>query len=384
MIKEGRAIIEDVVGEEKAFYNPLGAFSRSVGVIAVAAECRAKGRMLNVADVFSATGMRGIRYVLESGGVDSLCLNDASPSAIKVSRHNVELNNIQDRSILSQMESNYFLAFKASRGERFDFVDVDPFGTPAPFIDNAVSATRRGGILAITATDLAPLCGLHRRAAVRKYGSISVRSEFCHEVASRILAYSIVLACGRKELTPQLLLTMFSQHYVRIYARIHKGKSGFPYGEIGMIYTCYKGHFTTSSKLWSTDLTHLCPICGSKIQVAGPLWIGPLHSPSFIERMQNSLGILEGGRDFKRLATFLDTFREEVKFPPYFFDVSRSADRLNISMPKIADIICTLKSRGYGAARTHFSPTGLKTDASHQAFLEAVEEASRRKPRQTA
>ncbi len=384
MRKEGRALIEDTVGEDKAFYNPLGAFSRSVGVTAVAAESGTQKRMLNVADVFSATGVRGIRYLLESGVVDSLHLNDASPLAIRVSRHNVELNNIQERSILSQMESNYFLASKASEGERFDFVDIDPFGTPAPFVDNAVSATRKGGLLAITATDLAPLCGLHCRAAIRKYGSMSVRSEFCHEVASRILAYSVVLACGRKNLSPELLLTMFSQHYIRIYVRVHGGKSGFPHDEIGILSTCPKGHFTTSSKLWGADLMTLCPECGSKIQIAGPLWIGPLHSLGFIERMQNSLGILEWGRDVKRLAVFLNTFKEEVRFPPYFFDISRSADRLGVRMPKTADVIGSLRSRGYGAARTHFRPTGVKTDASHQVFLEVVEEASRLKPRQTA
>ena len=38
---------------------------------------------------------------------------------------------------------------------------VDPFGSPVPFIQSAIRGCRRKGILAITATDTAPLAGAH-------------------------------------------------------------------------------------------------------------------------------------------------------------------------------------------------------------------------------
>ena len=55
--------------------------------------------------------------------------------------------------------------------EKFGFVDLDPFGTPAPFIDAAIRSS--GKYLGVTATDTAPLCGAHLKAGIRRYGKTS-------------------------------------------------------------------------------------------------------------------------------------------------------------------------------------------------------------------
>ena len=43
------------------------------------------------------------------------------------------------------------------RSSPVDVVDLDPYGTAAPFIDGAVQAIRDGGLLCVTCTDLAVL-----------------------------------------------------------------------------------------------------------------------------------------------------------------------------------------------------------------------------------
>lgn len=45
------------------------------------------------------------------------------------------------------------------RSERVHCIDLDPYGTAAPFLDSAVQATEDGGLMAITCTDLAVLAG---------------------------------------------------------------------------------------------------------------------------------------------------------------------------------------------------------------------------------
>jgi len=40
---------------------------------------------------------------------------------------------------------------------RVDVVDLDPYGTAAPFIDTAVQAVKDEGLLCVTCTDLAVL-----------------------------------------------------------------------------------------------------------------------------------------------------------------------------------------------------------------------------------
>jgi tRNA (guanine26-N2/guanine27-N2)-dimethyltransferase len=46
----------------------------------------------------------------------------------------------------------------SKRGE-FDVVDIDPYGTAAPFIDSAVQTVSDGGLICLTCTDLAVLSG---------------------------------------------------------------------------------------------------------------------------------------------------------------------------------------------------------------------------------
>ena len=43
--------------------------------------------------------------------------------------------------------------------DRFHVIDLDPYGSPAPFLDAAVQSTAEGGLICITCTDMAVLCG---------------------------------------------------------------------------------------------------------------------------------------------------------------------------------------------------------------------------------
>lgn len=64
-------------------------------------------------------------------------------------------------------------------------VDLDPYGTPTPFLDAAVQCVHEGGMLLVTATDMAVLAGgNHAESCFAKYGSMSVKSKACHEIVS--------------------------------------------------------------------------------------------------------------------------------------------------------------------------------------------------------
>jgi tRNA (guanine26-N2/guanine27-N2)-dimethyltransferase len=81
--------------------------------------------------------------------------------------------------------------------QAFDVVDLDPYGTPAPFLDSAVQTVDEGGILIVTATDMAVLCGNNKEVCFHKYGSFPLRSKCCHESALRILLASIEMHANR-------------------------------------------------------------------------------------------------------------------------------------------------------------------------------------------
>ena len=66
-------------------------------------------------------------------------------------------------------------------------VDLDPYGTAAIFLDSAMQAVAEGGLLCVTCTDMAVLCGSGAEAGYAKYGAYSLRAPFCHEQALRIV-----------------------------------------------------------------------------------------------------------------------------------------------------------------------------------------------------
>ena len=67
---------------------------------------------------------------------------------------------------------------------RFDAIDLDPYGSASTFLDSAVQAVSDGGILLITCTDMGVLCGNHSEACFGKYGSMSLKAKFCHEMVN--------------------------------------------------------------------------------------------------------------------------------------------------------------------------------------------------------
>lgn len=66
--------------------------------------------------------------------------------------------------------------------KRFDVVDIDPYGGANIFLDGAVQCVEEGGLLCITCTDLAVLCGNHAEACWSKYNSVSINKKYNHEM----------------------------------------------------------------------------------------------------------------------------------------------------------------------------------------------------------
>ena len=84
----------------------------------------------------------------------------------------------------------------------FDVLDLDPYGSPSIFLDSALQSVADGGLLMCTATDMAVLCGNNSEVCMSKYGAYPLRGDYCHEMAVRILLYSLVsIPCKRLDLT---------------------------------------------------------------------------------------------------------------------------------------------------------------------------------------
>ena len=54
----------------------------------------------------------------------------------------------------------------------FDCIDLDPYGSPAMFLDSAIRSIKSGGLLLVTATDAGVLCGNGADTCYTKYGNL--------------------------------------------------------------------------------------------------------------------------------------------------------------------------------------------------------------------
>ena len=97
--------------------------------------------------------------------------------------------------ILSEDDANLFLL----KSSGFDYIDIDPFGSPNPFLENAVVRLSREGILAVTATDTSGFTGTYPKATKRKYDSRPIKNEIMHETGIRILIRAVQLFGSRHD-----------------------------------------------------------------------------------------------------------------------------------------------------------------------------------------
>ena len=342
------------------FYNPHMELCRDISVAAAQVMAEELGGM-RACDPLAGVGARGVRYAKEVKGILGVVINDRSREASELARRNVELNGLASLVEVRNEDANVLLW--GNRG-RFSFVDLDPFGSPAPFVDAACAALARRGMLAITATDTAPLSGTHAKACLRRYGARPLKTEYCHELGIRILIGFVQRVAGKHELALTPVLAHATRHYFRVYLRARRGPSAADellaqQGYVSHCSACGRRRFTLGMAF---GLPSSCE-CGSESVHAGPLWLGQIMDREFIHGVAGDLV----KRNFKfgqQELLLLARCAEEADGPPTFYDVHELARHAGASPPKIIELIAKLRGRGYFASRTHFSGTGFRTNAS--------------------
>ncbi|NMB78740.1 MAG: tRNA (guanine(10)-N(2))-dimethyltransferase [Methanomicrobiales archaeon] len=311
-------------------------------------------------DAMGATGIRGLRVAAECK--IPVTISDRDPAAIELITKNRDHTGLPADIVMRDV--NALLTEQS-----FDAVDLDPFGTPAMFIDAAVRGTRR--FLFVTATDTAPLCGAHLKAGIRRYGAVPMNTEYHSEVGLRILLGYVVRETVKYDRGVEPLFCYAREHFVRLHLRILRGAQSADdtLKHMGFIHQCRKCPYREEQPgLLAHDRT--CPDCGEPLQPTGPLWLGSIRKNEIVRDLRN----LADARDLgskKDLVKLLDTCIEELATST-FYDYHELAKLLGCSPPNIAVVLDRIRSRGYAVSRTHFSGYGIKTEAPLGVILDAI------------
>ena len=346
-------------GAAPVFYNPRMAINRDATVLFLRALPHER-RPLDYLDAMGATGLRGLRVANEAGV--PVVINDRSQRALGLAARNAGRLGLAIETVRSDAN-----ALMSSR--RFGAVDLDPFGSPAPFTDAACRSAVR--YLFVTATDTAPLCGAHLRAGMRRYFARPMNTEYHAEVGLRILLGFVVRELVKYDRGLVPLCCFAREHFVRLHLGLAEGAASgdATLARVGYVHQCQRCPGRAEQPGLLPEPTP-CPACGSEASPIGPLWLGAISDPATVAAMHGAIegSTLAQGTALDRMLELLETELPTATF----YDYHVLAKRLVVSPPAIGTVLERLRRDGYRASRAHYAGTAVKTDAPLEGVLAAL------------
>lgn len=351
-IKEGQIELEIEEGrpwDKDVFYNPKMVYDRNLSV-AVASYVKPK----TICDPLSASGVRGIRYRIESD-VEDVHINDADQAAYNSMLNNCQINDVD--CTLSNEDAGIVL-----RRNKFDYIDLDPFGSPTEFFDSTGHSIRDGGFICATVTDTAAVFGTYPRVSRRRYGRKSFRSDFNKELGLRIIVSSIIDSLGRYKKTFYPKLCYFREHYARVFGEVVEGATPVQdnFRDFGFISFC-------SSCGWrASELSKKCKHCGERTEYS-EVYLGELNNTKFCSDVAEECK----NRGFNDVGDMVEDLSQDIDIP-FHYDLHYLAKKIGTTVPSKSKFIEKLND--FEVKESVYSPTAVKTNAPYSKLIEVIED----------
>ncbi|KAL3489748.1 S-adenosyl-L-methionine-dependent methyltransferase [Aspergillus germanicus] len=274
-----------------------------------------------VLDALSASGLRALRYASEIPFVTRVVANDLSSQAIQSMKQNIEYNGLGNLIQTNNGDARLYMYSrlkpvnpqKKDEVGKFDVIDLDPYGTAAPFLDAAVQGIKDEGLLCVTCTDAGVWASNgYPEKAFSLYGGVPIKGTHSHEGGLRLILNAVATAAAKYGLATEPLLSLSIDYYARLFVRIHRSPAEvkFTSGNTMLVYNCDSGCGAwTTQPLTSTKqkldkkgnpMFHFgfaqapsadikCEHCNTKTHLSGPMWAGPLHHPHFVQKILDLL-----------------------------------------------------------------------------------------------
>ncbi|KAL0581707.1 RNA methyltransferase tRNA(m5U54)methyltransferase [Marasmius crinis-equi] len=374
-----------------------------------------------ILEALSATGLRSIRYakeiplvkfvpVLPSMQTNTqsasryVIANDLSSAATAAMKRNIESNGLapetdskdadsQKRKPLGKIRINEgdacaLMYNHRQEHERVDVVDLDPYGTAAPFIDAAVQCVKDGGLLCVTCTDLSVLAtNNYPEKCLSNYGGVPVKAEYCHEAALRLVLHTVSTSASRYGRYIEPLLSLSIDFYVRLFIRVNtspiqvkraltKTSTYYICTSCQAFYEQPLGRVIEKKSERTGDVNYIfktqpgptvegkCPECESVLHIAGPMWSGPIHDTDFVSKvLEHTENKANQYGTASRMKGMLTVAKEELH-TPFYFTPSKTAGFFHCTTPSLDETASALLHAGHKISRSHACPGSLKTTAT--------------------
>ncbi len=342
------------------FINPIARPTRDIG-IAIAKLEGSNREEFRALDATGGTGIRGIRYWLEAG------IKDVTILEINKKAYNTAKRNAAKNCPAAKVINTSIQEFANCSRERFDLIDLDPFGGIVPYVYDIMKMARDNSLLFVTSTDSAVLCGAHYKACIKLYGAVPLHNELCHEVGLRILTGYVIRIAASFNFGVEVLAGFFYKHYMRMHMKLHYGsseasKSIDSLGFAGYCNDC--GHRGLYKGI--APKAHTCPECGAELTLSGPLYIGKLKDNSLLNAVE---GLIEKEGMAKESADLVKKLVDELDVPLYYSvpKITKSLKRGSLSPARLIE---ALHDAGFSTSGSHMGPEYIKTDADMKHIMD--------------
>ncbi|XP_026333429.1 probable tRNA (guanine(26)-N(2))-dimethyltransferase [Hyposmocoma kahamanoa] len=411
-IKEGKA--EICLTTEKVFYNPVQEFNRdlSIAVLSIFSEVYRNEKLekekkkkdgdgdsseiaFSILEALSATGLRSIRYAKEIPNVTKIIANDLSEQAVETIKANIVHNQVENLIDINHDDACMLMYKHKFPSKRFSAIDLDPYGGPSIFLDSAVQSVQDGGLLLVTATDMAILAGNPPETCYYKYGAVSLKTKSCHEMALRILLQCIESHANRYSRYIVPLLSISADFYVRVFVKVYSGAIHCKKttSKLSMAYQCVgcdnitlqplggfkpnpseRNPYQTKAFLPTVPpVGEYCVHCNQRHHLGGPIWSAPIHDETFVSRVLTH--VQENPHLFgtaKRIQGVLSMVREELQNVPLYHTLDKLFGRVHLETMPMLVMRSAIMNAGHKVSYSHASKLSIKTTAPAQLIWDII------------
>jgi tRNA(guanine-26,N2-N2) methyltransferase len=396
----------------KVFYNPAMAGSRTRSVLlfrhAMEEGLLGEGSVYAL-DGLTASGLRARRWLNELPGEMSQRISativDLERGALDLAEaSHREFPPIHGSGVLEVVQGDLRVAVLSSGRH---WVDIDPYGSPIPFIDSAMQSMARNGVMEVSATDTAALTGSSRTALMRRYGARVRTDSLSHDSGMRVMLATFSRVAARHDRSIVPLVSFWDSHHLRVSFRVLKGVSVANKLEdsIG-----WRVHAPTKEEVLASidaklnhgddrgSLPMHCmlplefPLDRSDSRISGPLWIGPTGNEKAMSSMTEERALESCGPEF--------TVDDELGWDQRKFETERrkvtrsvrhiseesgviSANHLIVvddlaawlgtgAPPSPRKIVDVLRESGHSAGISSYGRPSFRTSAPWEGIVEAA------------
>ncbi|MBS71670.1 MAG: hypothetical protein CMO20_01785 [Thermoplasmata archaeon] len=268
-------------GERQVFHNQAMAGNRTRTVLLMAHEMTkgilAQDKTVRMLDSLSASGVRchRLRNELPKEITQRLdiTLCDLDPISIAWAQANHDHYSTNELAGFHPIVGD---ARKISLSKGWQWVDIDPFGSPIPFLDPVIQSLARRAVLEVTATDVAALTGSSRDPLMRRYGARARLDEIAHDTGLRILLANIARTAAQHDRIIEPILSVWDSHHLRVSVRVKRSAENANNIEDNLGWRIANptedeaGDYGAASHILVPLST---PISLDDKRVSGPLWI---------------------------------------------------------------------------------------------------------------